>query len=322
MNDFLRRFVSETEIQHGGHLRTPAELFQRKSSADELLDTAVLSGYSVSDILSGKATEADIDPKVLEAFHRQFPNVGNFVDFVHSHEGDSSALNGIVSGVKGKLFELEYVHWLNEGHLPDGAIAELASSPTQVGWDILIKDASGHPIDHLQLKATESLSYIREALAAHPEIDVVATHEAFQHLDGTGLDDHVTVSDFSNEHLTEHVQAGIHAAEMSPEFELPLLAFGIIALQSYLRHRKGQLSVEEAIRSSLRRGSRTLICRAATHASILISHEPLFGLPTSVLTRMAFGRYDAHHNSLHFIESLVVALRANRINLQEYCRAV
>ena len=178
------------------------------------------------------------------------------------------------------------------------------------------------PIDYLQLKATESLSYIREALAAHPEIDVVATHEAFQHLNGSELDGHLTVSDFSNEHLTEHVQAGVHAAEMTPEFELPLVAFGIIALQSYLRYRNGQSSATDSIRSGIARGSRTLVCRAAAYASILISHEPVLGLPTSVLTRMAFGRFDAHHNSLHFIESVIVALRANRIDLHEYCRAV
>ena len=318
MNDLLRRFVAETETRHLGHLRTPAELFLRKSSADELLDTAVLSGYSISDILSGKVTEADIDPKVLEAFHRQFPNVGGFIDFIHSHKGDASALNGIVSGIKGKLFELEYVDWLNHGHLPEGAVAHLASSPTQEGWDILIRDASGHPIDYLQLKATESLSYIREALTAHPDIDVVATHEVFQHLDATGLGDHVTVSDISNEHLTEHVQAGIHAAELTPEFELPFLAFGIIALQSYWRYHKKEITAAEAIASASKRGWRTLVCRGAAFASILISHEPIVGLPTSVLTRFTMSRYDAQRQCIEIVRELTEVLRTRIPTLE--CR--
>ena len=47
-------------------------------------------------------------------------------------------LVGFVSGVKGKLFELQYVDYLNDGHLPDGFRAELAGNPTNPGWDIAI----------------------------------------------------------------------------------------------------------------------------------------------------------------------------------------
>jgi hypothetical protein len=30
----------------------------------------------------------------------------------------------VLGGYKGKLFEMEYVDWLNEGHLPPGTVAE------------------------------------------------------------------------------------------------------------------------------------------------------------------------------------------------------
>ena len=318
MNEVLSQFVKETEAHYAGRLRRPAELFRRESTPEELLDIAVLGGYSVSDILSGKVAESDIDPRVLEAFSKQFPHIGNFIDFIRSHEGDAEAINGIVSGVKGKLFELEYVDWLNDGHLPSGAVAELADSPTQPGWDIIIKDSHGHSIEYLQLKATESIGYIKEALEAHPDIDVVTTHETFGRIDDLGkseLHQHVVDGQFLNEHLEEHVRDGVDGAEMTPEFELPLIAFGIIAVQSLNGYVEGKTSGKDAIRSSITRGWRTLVCRAAAYASILISQEPVVGLPTSILTRLIFSRHDVQKRGLALLEGLTTGLRDKRIGL-------
>jgi hypothetical protein len=280
MNDALQQFVSETEAQFQGRLKTPRQLIQREVSRDEFVDTAVVAGYSLADILDGRAAESDIDPQVIHAFHLQYSHAGEFVHFVQSHAGDDIALAGIVNGIKGKLFEVEYVDWLNHGHLPDGATAELASNPTQAGSDIAIKNAHGYIIDHLQLKATESLSYIKEALAAHPDIDVVGTHEIFQHLNNSGLQDHVIAADVSDEQLTGHVHAQVHAVDMTPQFHLPLLAFGIAALQSYKRYKKGKLTAAGAISVAVKRAWRSLLCRGASHASIVMSHEPLVVCPS------------------------------------------
>jgi len=318
MNELLSQFVKETETQFAGRMRKPEELFRREANSEELLDIAVLSGYSVADIVAGKVAESDIDPRVLEAFGKQYPHAGDFVGFIRSHEGDAAAINGIVSAVKGKLFEIETVDWLNHGHLPEGAFAELAKSPTQPDWDIIIKDSTGHPIDHLQLKATESIGYIRKAFEAHPEIDVVATHEVFSRmdeLDGSELHQHVIDGHFLNEHLEEHVRAGINAAEMTPEFHFPLIAFGMIAIQSLKGYLEGKKSGKEAIRSGVTRGWRTLLCRAAAYASILISHEPVLGLPTSILTRLTFSRHDVQKRGLKLLEDLTKGIREKRMAL-------
>src|SRR5271170_18807 len=159
MNDALRQFVEDTNARLGDSLRSPNEVFNRQLTADESLDAAVIGGYGLRDILAGKVSESQIPPLVLKAFHSQYPHAGGFVDFVRDHNSDESLL-GIINGIKGKAFELEYLDYLNHGHLPAGAVAELASSPTQEGWDIAIRDAHGHIIEHLQLKATESMSYI------------------------------------------------------------------------------------------------------------------------------------------------------------------
>ncbi len=87
-------------------------------------------------------------------------------------------LAGLISGIKGKLFEIDYIDWLNHGHLPDGWTAELAHSANNPAWDIAIHDGHGHVAELLQVKATESLAYVREAIAAHPEIDVVVPKNA------------------------------------------------------------------------------------------------------------------------------------------------
>lgn len=319
MNGLLSQFVEETEAQYAGRLRKPEELFRKEYSSEELLDVAVLSGYSISDILSGKVANTDIDPRILAAFGKQYPHAGDFVGFIRSHEGHTAEINGIISAVKGKLFELEYVDLLNHGHLPVGAVAELAVGPTQPDWDIIIKDANGHPIEYLQLKATESIGYIKEAFTAHPEIDVVATHEIFariNELNGSDLHQHLIDGQFFNENLDEQVRNGIDTVNLTPEFHFPLIAFGMIAIQSVKSYADGRMSATEAIRSGATRGWRTLLCRAAAYASILISHEPVIGLPTSVLTRLTFSRHDVQKRGLELLKGLTTGLRHKHLDLQ------
>src|ERR1039457_6852417 len=199
MNDLLREFVADTNARFGDRLRSPKELYNQQLAADRCLDATVIGGYGVRDIITGKVRESQISPLIIKAFHSQYPHAGDFVDFVRDHNGDASLL-GIINGIKGKAFELEYLDYLNHGHLPPGAVAELAHSPTQEGWDIAIRDAHGNLIDHLQLKATNSLPYIRDAIAHHPEFDIVATHEVFQHLHDPEILSHLADSGISNAH--------------------------------------------------------------------------------------------------------------------------
>src|SRR5689334_16325972 len=85
MNPTLNRFVRETERQFRGRMVTPKQLAAKPLTRDEYLDTAVISGYSLSDILHGRVTEANLDPAIIRAFQLQYPNAGGFVDFIKSH---------------------------------------------------------------------------------------------------------------------------------------------------------------------------------------------------------------------------------------------
>ena len=298
MNDLLRQFVEDTNARFGGKLRSPKELLNRQFTADECLDAAVIGGYGVRDIIAGKVPESHIPPIVIKAFHSQYPYAGDFVDFVRDHKGDASLL-GIINGIKGKVFELEYLDYLNHGHLPEGAVAELAHSPTQEGWDIAIRDAHGHIIEHLQLKATESMSYIADAIAHHPEIDIVATHEVFEQINDPDVLSYLIDSGISNDHLEHVATAAVH--DVGPDFALiPWVAFGAITIQSWQRYRKGAPR-GGILRWATRRASYSTACRGTAVLITLFSSEPFVGAISSVLLRLGLGRYDAQREFLEFL---------------------
>jgi len=299
MNDLLRQFVADTNARFGDRLHSPQELFDQKLTADQCLDAAVIGGYGVRDILAGKVHESQLPPLVMKAFHSQYPYAGGFVEFVRDHRGDESLL-GIINGIKGKAFELEYLDYLNHGHLLAGADAELAASPTQEGWDIAIRDADGHIIDHLQLKATESMSYIADAIAHHPEIDVVATHEVFEQMDDPEVLSHLVDSGISNGHLENVAADAVH--DVAPDFGfIPLFAFGVIAIQSWRRYRDGA-PLGEVVRRATRRAGYAGTSRGAAYFMGLLV-DPFAGAVSSVLLRLGFGRYDVQREFLEFVKA-------------------
>lgn len=298
VNQILQDFVTDTCTRFEGRLRSTDELFDDRWSTEQFLDAAVIGGYGLRDILAGGAHDSQISPAVIQAFHQQYPHAGGFVDFVRSHNGDEQELLGIVNGIKGKVFELEYLDYLNQGHLPTGAVAEMATSPTQEGWDIAIRDAHGHIIEYLQLKATESMSYVADAIAHHPEIDVVATHEVFQHLDDPEIQSHVIDSGISNEHVEQVVADNVH--DLGPEFEVfPLLAYGVIAAQGLSQYKQG-VPLADVLRKAFRRGAYATVCRGAAFVAELLGGYAFVGFVSSVLMRLNLGRYDAQKQFLQF----------------------
>jgi hypothetical protein len=253
-------------------------------------------------------TESELDPAVLHAFHLQYPNAGDFVDFVRSHSGDSEAVAGVVNGIKGKLFEVEYLNYLNDGHLEPGTVAELAADPTQPGWHIVVRNESGQMLEHLQLKATNNLTYIKQALANHPEIDVVGTHEVFQHFNDPELQAHLIDSGIDNTHLSQLVEKNVQD-HLGHGFEIPLLALGIIAYQSWRRYRKGGAPLQKVMQQAFRRGTYSVACRGASYLATALASEPTVGMAASVILRLGLGRYDTQKQFLQFVDDCRVAQR-------------
>lgn len=85
---------------------------------------------------------------------------------------DPDAMVGHVSNIKGILFEQMYVEQLAE----QGVYAEVFEATNHPIVDIAVFD-DGDVVNELQLKATDSVSYINTTLEEHPDVAIVATSE-------------------------------------------------------------------------------------------------------------------------------------------------
>ncbi len=190
------------------------------------VDTCTLGGELLATLLAARS----IPPEIEAAYMAAYPNLAEtqtFSEAVVGLEGDQ--LQGLLAGVKGKLFELQYIDLLNDELLPDGYVAELAVSANQPGWDIAIVGPDGGVADVLQAKATDSSSYVREAFERYPEIDVVTTDEVYSQLLLSGGGEDLIQSGITNSHLDEIV-GGAADTGVELDFTPPLLGFALIGL--------------------------------------------------------------------------------------------
>ncbi len=117
----------------------------------------------------------------------------------------------------------------SSGTLPAGYHAELATSAVNPGWDIAIVDNYGNILDTLQLKATEQVSYVKEALGRYPDIDVVTTSEVYNQLSLEDLADNVINSGISNTEITDVVINTFHKDAFDFDWCPSIVPFLIIA---------------------------------------------------------------------------------------------
>jgi hypothetical protein len=309
--------------KHRGVLSKPADLLRRAASSEDFVDSAVVGGVTVADILAGKIAEWQIPPDVIEAFHSQYPQHGtSFVEAVNRLSGDPDKLMGLVSGVKGKLFELDYANWLNHGHLPDGWTAELAHHANNPGWDIVIHDAHGYVDTLLQLKATESLDYVRGAIAAHPDIDVVVPHELYEKLaDHHGVLGHILDGHETLGNINGHVAGTVGHAEVAGaanHFPIvgPAIVIGLAVGLNGRAYRQGKVTLEQALRNVGERGILAILASGAGWAMTLLAHEPFIGLPTSVMVRLLGGQYFHNQRRRELLTEFVKTVQDSRGHLE------
>ena len=115
------------------------------------------------------------EQEVFEAVRRGYGDLsdasdGEIVDYFG--DVDDESWTGHLSNIKGILFEQEYVDKLGA----EGVEAALFASTTHPDSDIQIFEG-GSVVEELQLKATDSASYINSTLAENPDIAIVATTE-------------------------------------------------------------------------------------------------------------------------------------------------
>ncbi|GGB67606.1 hypothetical protein [Shewanella inventionis] len=148
------------------------------------------------------------------------------------------AMTGHISNIKGIVFEQEVVNALN-GQGMDAMLFEATNHPIS---DIALM-SDGDIAAEVQLKATDSVSYINETLAENPDIPIIVTSEVANSFDSTmvidsGIDN-VALDDAVSEVLTGEIAnqvgesivsdvASEGLAELVADIALPISPLGII----------------------------------------------------------------------------------------------
>lgn len=147
--------------------------------------------------------------EVFDAARRGYNdlNTASMSDIInHFEDIEPDVMMGHISNIKGILFEQEVVTALNNQGL-EAMMFEATNHPIS---DIAIM-SDGDIAAEMQLKATDSVSYINETLAEYPNIPIIATSEVANHIDNVMVID----SGIDNEALTQVVTEKIAAEQMS-----------------------------------------------------------------------------------------------------------
>ena len=287
----LQQVASRYRRRHGSatldDLRQLSEEFFKRRTLS-ILDAAAV-GLAFDLVFSGdKVDISEISPEMARAWELAYPHV----DIQSLADRSPEELSGIISGWKGKLFEVEVERRLNDGewvgdlHLEGDQVAALAESATQPGWDLRILNPEGGSADLIQLKASESVSYIHEALSRYPDTPILATHEVAQKMIG----DSVIDSGILNENITGTVTEGISNSTDSlgdtvPAAALPL---SLILVTEAYQVISGKKSSDQALMSTGDRLAKSAIA-ATVAAGISVVATPFIGAIAGFITRMALG---------------------------------
>jgi hypothetical protein len=299
-------------------LKHPSDLAVLNLTDRDYVDAVVIGGVRFKDIVEGRIAEHRVPSAVARAYHEQYPHLPNLAAEVHRLHGNAHRLRGLAEGIKGKMFEDQYVDWLNHGHLPSGAKAVLAASPTNPAWDIRITDAHGHILQDLQLKATDNMHLVEHALQRYPDVDVVTTREAFEQVERhKDLVQHV-IGTATSDHALDHTARGALdslSQHDSLAFHVPVLSLALITGMELWRYRAQRQDLATTLHHLRDRSFLTSIAVGAAWLATGISGEPLVGLPTGVLVRLCTGWA---HRELRFQRTVKRSLAC----LEGACRAL
>lgn len=305
-------------------LKKPSDLFMRSLSDDDFVDSAVVGGVSIAEVIAGYVHESAVPVAVRRAFEAQYPNLHEgFVHAVQRLSNDPDALRGLVNGVRGKLFEINYVDYLNHGHLPSGWSAHLAHSATNPCWDVSITDGHGH-VDHvLQLKASASLELAKQALAAHPDVDVVVPHDVLEHFQNhTDMMSHLIDGHQTLDHLDHAMGIGVHHAEAAAiHFHVPYISVAFIVWTTFQRYRTGEISPMEALRKMTERITSSFLAVGAAYLAQAICHKSIIGIPVGIWVRYKTGKFFKKNELRRVIDQRIIFVREATSRLETELRS-
>jgi len=299
MQPRFQRFLDETRIVPDKGWKE--RLLGNKSSARLCLDLAYLGGQSLADILAGRVTDNDLDPKILKAYHLQYPDLSNhesLVDEIRKLSHDPERLRGLVSGLKGKVFEVDYHDYLDNGHLHSGFHAELSAKSNEPGVDMFIRDTHGNVVAAEQLKTSETSSgvikEVHEHLQRYPQYNIVVIpkdqmHDAL----AAGLGGHVIAGNDTQAHLDHLTQSTIEHAEASGHLHLPAIGLCLLAGEAVILLYHGKPIQTQHF---LKRGAKITAASLAAQICVHITSMSWLAIPVALGVRTGFDKYDIFKN--------------------------
>lgn len=159
-------------------------------------ETLILSSF-LAIKYGGEPTEHD--PVVLEAFSRyskETQDLESVRDYLSSLSDEQVA--GVVSNIKGIVHEMEFVSLENNDG--DSVTAALFPEVNNEGFDLVLTDGATGDSWEVQLKTTDSSSYVQQWIDKYPEGEILVSEEIASEM---GLPS----SGFSNEGITVKVEA-------------------------------------------------------------------------------------------------------------------
>lgn len=268
--------IGELELQRSNELASRIEAAREDRRKSEMLDLYIIGGVSLAEMLRAPYRIPD---DVIQAYELAYPGLAaneSFADAVGRLPPED--LPGLVAGIKGKLFELQFVDYLNDGNLPDSVSASLAESSTQRGWDIQIVDQQGQVLELLQAKATNSAAYVREALERYPGIDVVTTQEVYAQLTALGLAEQVRGSGINEAALQQLLDQAAGTATTGVDFSdvLPsAIGLAVVGLSVFMDK---SVTAEERARIIGERSGRVGVSSMAAKGLMVVTQTWWLGL--------------------------------------------
>lgn len=237
---------------------------------------------------------ADLSPRLQQAVRETNPSIGE-----STWSGmDEDQRMGAINAAKGKYFEYLVVDRLNSGGqvggvmLVPGQEAQVAESMNQPGWDVRIVDDEGGVVHYLQMKATDSGSYIRDALERYPDVQIMGTSEAAGQLDGNVM---VLDAGMDNTALQKEVGHAVDLANSTAvdrfvDYFCPLWPLMAIATMEGYRIAVGQASLAEFSRQLAERGKRLIAIKLAG-ASVFALGGGLLAIPAGLAGGLWYDRF-------------------------------
>ena len=198
--DILRNNLSLENLKIMGQ-RLRAWLTGEIPSNHEVIRGELFPTLAMGWLLAGQFDRlgGPIGQEFIAAIRDRYPDlesasVSDISDFMSNY--DAEQMVGVISLIKGKLFERLVTHTENSDN--DAWRAYMHEDESYPGSDIIFTNDDTGEILEISLKATDSASYIESSLLKYPDIPIMSTDEVAQYFDDNPM---IMTSGFTNDEL-------------------------------------------------------------------------------------------------------------------------